>query len=70
MGSTAAPGSTATGSAADTEAIEFEYEQNCLKGMQANSTEGFQDGDDAGTETTHSLAYVHACTPARVHIHT
>jgi len=34
-------GSTARGSAADTEAPAFEYEQGCFKGMKANPTEGF-----------------------------
>jgi hypothetical protein len=50
-GSTAASGSTARGSeAAAPGAPEFEYEQ----GMQVNPTEGFQGGDDAGTETAHA----------------
>jgi hypothetical protein len=34
-------GSTARGSAAETEAPAFEYEQGCFKGMKANPTEGF-----------------------------
>ena len=32
----------------------FEYVHGCPKGMQANPTEGFQGGDDAGTETAHA----------------
>jgi len=71
--------STAKASEAATSgAPEFEYEQ-C---MQANPTEGFQGGDDAGIETTHAhsscifacthpcmRAHVHARIPARTHIH-
>ena len=63
--STAASGSTArVPEAAAPGAPEFEYEQ----GMQANLKEGFQGGDNAGTETTHTLPDVHAPTPACVHI--
>jgi hypothetical protein len=64
--STAASGSTArVPEAAAPGAPEFEYEQ----GMQANLKEGFQGGDNAGTETTHTLPDVHAPTPASAHIH-
>jgi hypothetical protein len=39
-------------------APEFEYKQ----GMQANPTEGFQSGDDAGTETAHAhSSLTHMC---------
>ena len=68
-GSTAASGSKARGSeAAAPGAPELEYEQ----GMQANPTEGFQGGDDAGTETTHAhssqiCACTHPCMHAHVH---
>jgi len=60
------------GSAADTKAPDFEYEQDCPKGMQASPTEGLQGRDDAGAETTHAHSYVHvhAHTPTRAHIRT
>ena len=61
QGSTAASGRQLAGSAADTEAPEFEYEQGCLKGMQANPTEGFHGGDDAGTETAHAHSHLRTC---------
>ena len=68
-GPTAASGSTATGSeAAAPGAPGFEFEQ-C---MQANTAEGFQGGDDAGTGTTHTL-FTHMCMHppphARICIH-
>ena len=49
-------------------APEFEYEQ----GMQADPTEGFQGGDDAGTGTAnaHSHLRAHLCTHTCVHRYT
>ena len=69
-GSTAASGLRArVPEAAAPGAPEFEYEQ----GMQANLNEGFQGGDDAGTETAHALftrcACTHPCTRAHTCTH-
>jgi hypothetical protein len=65
-GPTAASGSTATGSeAAAPGAPGFEFEQ-C---MQANTAEGFQGGDDAGTGTTHTL-FTHMCMHPPPHTRT
>ena len=66
-GSTAASGLRArVPEAAAPGAPEFEYEQ----GMQANLNEGFQGGDDAGTETAHALFTRCACTHPCKRAHT
>ena len=41
----------------------------CPKGMQANPTEGFQGGDDAGTETAHAHSHLRACACTHPHMH-
>jgi hypothetical protein len=62
-GLTAANGLTARNSAQDTEAPEFESEQGCPEGTQANPTVVFLSGDGAGIDT-HTHTHLHMCMHA------